>query len=119
MLIIATMSASASFAAGGNHGEDARSQSMSVDTGEEPIPDMSVTQDPGAEDNGVLGDLFGDRFTDIPWRKLGMYASGAALVIVLIVLIVKIIGSRDPAKAERRREERRRKKLDRGYKGKH
>lgn len=122
LLMTAALPAGFAYAAGGSHGEDARSPSMSIDTGEEPITDMSVTQDPGAEDHGVIGDLFGDSFagisdyfTNIPWKTVGICAAGAAAFILLITLIAKIAGSRDPAKAEKKRN----KKLDRGYKPKH
>lgn len=118
-LLAAALPTGLAYAEGGSHGEDARSPSMSADTGEEPIPDMSVTQDPGAEDGGVLGELFGDSLRDVPWRSIGMYACAALLLIIMLVIIAKIIGGRDPAAAERRREQRRKKKPDRGYKGRH
>lgn len=111
-LMISALPISFVCAAGGSHGEDARSQSMSTDTGEEPITDMSVTQDPGAEDQGVLGDLFGDMFTDIPWKTIGMGAGAVLLLIILIVIIRKIAASGPPRDPKPRRS-------DRGYKARH
>lgn len=35
-----------------DHGQDARSQSMSAESGDEPIEDLSTTRDPGADNTG-------------------------------------------------------------------
>lgn len=119
-VIIAAMPAGFVYAAGNAHGEEARSESMSAGSGDQPIEDMSVTQDPGAGGaEGWLSDHFGGTFPDMPWDKVVIGAAALLGLIVLIVIIKIISGLRQPrADAPRTRSKEDRKK-DKGYIAKH
>ena len=79
-------------------GQDSRSESMSVESGEEPIEDLAVTQDPGVAAGGEEeeADLIYENNTinniisflsSISWYMLAPAAGAVAFVILLIAFI--------------------------------
>lgn len=98
VLLIAALPMCTVYAEGEDTGQDSRSQSMSVDSGEEPIADLSVTQDPGvavsADDEAYEESPVSEVVSTIRnfnlhinWMYVGPIAVGVALLLIVIMAV--------------------------------
>lgn len=95
-----------------NHGADAQSESMSVESGEDPIPDENVTKEAGG---GEVIDAEPEEVPDVPeevvseeeieeeldlektdflYGNMKYYVIGGAVLLVLIIVLIIAAGSR-------------------------
>lgn len=95
-----------------NHGADAHSPSMSVESGEEPIPDESVTEPGGGSGNEAddleLEDAMTNEEADASDEEGGfeipfwIYIAGGAVIVAVIVASVS--KTKKKAKAKKKYE---------------